>query len=203
MKKTFQFYLAQAVGFLLAILTGPQPVRAKTRDVAFPYRMGAGFAGDINRTHPFDVVGERQDASDPITAYGNGCLMDTVNGTVRAVIAGDQSDSTAINLYGVLVRPFPTQQTTTSQGLGVATPPVAPAILDIMTEGLIMVKVNGTPTKRGPVFVWCTASTGAHLTGGFEAAADAGDTVRVSNAYFNGPPDANGIVEMRVWNQGA
>lgn len=203
MKKTFQFYLAQAVGFLLAILTGPQPVRAKTRDVAFPYRMGAGFAGDINRTHPFDVVAERQDASDPITAYGNGCLMDTVNGTVRAVIAGDQNDSTAINLYGVLVRPYPTQQTSTSQGLGVATPPVAPAILDIMTEGLIMVKVNGTPTKRGPVFVWCTASTGAHLTGGFEAAADAGDTVRVSNAYFNGPPDANGIVEMRVWNQGA
>lgn len=178
--------------------------RAKTRDVAFQYRMGGGFAGDINRTHPFDVVPERQDVSDPITLFGNPCLMDTVNGTVRAIIAGDQSDSVAINLYGILVRPFPTQQNSTSQALGSSTPSVAPAILDIMTEGMIMVKVNsGTPTKRGAVYVWCTAASGAHLPGGFEAAADAGDTVRVANAYFNGPPDANGIVEMRIWNQGA
>lgn len=205
MKKTFQFYWAQALGFLLSLLLmGPQLTRAKTRDVAFSFRMGNGSAGDINRTHPFDVVTERQDASDPITAYGNGCLMDTTNGTVRAIIAADQSDATPINLYGVLVRPYPTQQSTTSQALGAATPPVSPALLDIMTEGLIMVKVNsGTPTKKGPVYVWCTASTGAHVTGGFEAAADASDTVRVANAYFNGPPDANGIVEMRIWNQGA
>lgn len=190
----------------LASLLGMSAVtRARTHDVAFQFRMGAGFAGDINRTHPFDCVPERQDVSDPITLYGNGCMMDTTNGTVRAIIAGDQSDATPINLYGVLVRPFPTQQSSTSQALGTSTPPTAPAILDILTEGLIMVKVNGAavPTKRGAVYVWCSASTGAHVVGGFEAAADAGDTVRITNAYFNGPPDANGIVEMRIWNQGA
>lgn len=194
------------IAFLSAItaLLGMSSVtRAKTRDVAFPFRMGAGFAGDINRTHPFDCVPERQDVSDPITLYGNGCMMDTTNGTVRAIIAGDQSDATPLNLYGVLVRPYPTQQSNTSQALGNSTPPTAPAILDVLTEGLIMVKVNGTPTKRGVVYVWCSASAGAHVVGGFEAAADAGDTVRVTNAYFNGPPDANGIVEMRIWNQGA
>lgn len=202
MKKTF---LSKAIGFLLAVLCGPQVIRARTHDVAFPYRMGAGFAGDVNRTHPFDVVPERQDVSDPITLYGNGCLMDTTNGTVRAIIAGDQSDATPINLYGVLVRPYPTQQSSTSQGLGSSAPPVAPAILDVMTAGMIMVKVNGAavPTKRGAVYVWCTASAGAQVTGGFTAAADAGDTVRILNAYFNGPPDANGVVEMRIWNQGA
>jgi hypothetical protein len=199
MKKLTLSSVMAAVGLAApAVIT-----RAMTHDVAFPFRMGAGFAGDINRTHPFDVVAERQDVSDPITAFGNGCLMDTTNGTVRAIIAADQSDSTAINLYGVLVRPYPTQQNSTSQALGTGTPSTAPAILDILTEGLIMVKVVGTPTKRGPVYVWCTASTGSHVQGGFESAADAGDTVRVANAYFNGPPDANGIVEMRVWNQGA
>lgn len=192
--------LTQVAGLLAAsaIIT-----RKKTRDVAFTFRMGAGFAGDINRTHPFDVLAERQDATDPITAFGNGCLMNTTNGTVRAFKASDQSDGTAVNMYGVLVRPYPTQQSSVSQGLGTGTPPVAPAILDVMTSGLIMVKVNGTPTKRGQVFVWCTASTGAHVVGGFEAAFDAADTVRILNAYFNGPPDANGVVEMRVWNQGA
>ncbi len=199
MKKLTLLGALAAVG----LMSAPSIIRAKTKDVAFSYRMGAGFAGDINRTHPFDCVPERQDVSDPITLYGNGCMMDTTNGTVRAIIAGDQSDSVAINLYGVLVRPYPTQQNSTSQGLGTAVPPIAPAILDILTEGLIMVKVNGTPTKRGPVYVWCTASTGAHVVGGFESAADAGDTVRVSNAYFNGAPDASGVVEMRVWNQGA
>ncbi len=188
---------------LVGLMAAPNVIRAKTQDVAFLYRMGAGFAGDINRTHPFDSVAERQDVSDPITRYGNGCLMDTSNGTVRAVIAADQHDSNAINLYGVLVRPYPTQQSSTSQALGDGTPPTAPAILDVLTSGLIMVKVNGTPTKRGAVYVWCTASTGAHVTGGFEAAADSGDTVRVTNAYFNGPPDANGVAELRIWNQGA
>jgi hypothetical protein len=196
MKKTF-------LSALTAVALGtPKVIRARTRDVAFTYRMGAGFAGDINRTHPFDCVAERQDVSDPIALYGDGCLMDTVNGTVRAVIAADQSDSVAISLYGVLVRPFPTQQANTTQGLGNTAPAIAPAILDILTEGFIMVKVNGTPTKRGPVFIWTSASAGAHVVGGFESAADAGDTVRVLNAYFNGPPDAAGVVEMRVWNQG-
>ena len=65
-----------------------------------------------------------------------------------------------------------------------------------------MVPVVGTPTKRGPVYIWCSASGGGHVQGGFEAAFDADDTVLVSNAYFNGPPDANGITELRIWNQG-
>lgn len=196
--------LALAIRGMFSATAVPTPIRRhKTRDVAFTFRMGAGFAGDINRTHPFDAVTERQDVSDPITRYGNGCLMDTVNGTVRAVIAGDQSDATPIILYGLLARPYPTQQSNTSQALGDGTPPTAPALLDVLTEGFMMVKVVGTPTKRGAVYVWCTASTGNHVQGGFEAAADAGDTVRVLNAYFNGPPDANGVAEIRIWNQGA
>lgn len=200
--KKFNIGRAMRSALALSVIAAPAIVRARTRDVAFTFRMGAGFAGDINRTHPFDCVPERQDVSDPITLYGNGCLMDTSNGTCRAIIAGDQSDSTPINLYGALVRPFPTQQSSTSQGLGNTTPPTT-GIIDVLTEGLIMVKVNGTTVKKGAVYIWCTASTGAHVTGGYEAAADAGDTVRVANAYYNGAPDADGVVEMRVWNQGA
>jgi len=196
-------FLSKIVGFLLTVLIGPQIVRARTCDVAFTFRMGAGFAGDINRTHPFDCVPERQDATNPIARFGNPCLVNTSANTVRGIIAADASDSTAVNIYGVLVRPFPTQQNSTSQALGTATPPTAPAILDVLTEGLIMANVVGSPTKKGAVYVWAAAASGSHVLGGFESAASAGNTVRVANAYFNGPPDSNGVTEIRVWNQGA
>jgi hypothetical protein len=173
-------------------------VRAKTRDVAFAYRMGAGFAGDVNRTHPFSATPNLQDATTPVRLYGDPCVVNTAANTVRGFTAGD----TAITrMYGVAVRPFPTQQSTTSQGLGAGAASTSQP-LDVLDSGFIMVKCNvGTPTKDGLVYVWCAASSGSHVQGGFEAAATGGSTAAIANARFNGPPDANGICEIRVFPQ--
>lgn len=175
--------------------------RHATRDVAFPYRMGAGNAGDINRTHPFQSLAGIQDATSPLTRYGNAALIAT-GGGMRTPIAGD----TAITkIYGVLARPYPIQGFSwANQGLGTPAPP-APAdkqILDICTQGFILVNVFGAPvTKGGAVFVWVAASGGGHIQGGFEAAATGGSTAAIVNAVFNGPQDANGVAEIEIFRQ--
>jgi hypothetical protein len=89
-----------------------------------------------------------------------------------------------------------------SSAFGVGAPPSnQPA--DILEEGAIMVKLAnpaaGAATKDGAVFVWATASAGNDVQGGFRTAASAGNTFPVANARFNGPADANGVVELIVW----
>lgn len=192
MKKTLLLSALAAVG----LITAPNIIRAKTKDVAFTYRMGGGFAGDINRTHPFDAMPGLMDAANPSTRYGNALIVGAGLNSYRTPIAGD----TAITaIHGVLVRPYPTQQVSTSQALGSAVPPTS-GIIDVLTSGLILANVVGTPTKRNPLFVWVAASGGGHIQGGFEAAATGGSTAAVLNGYFNGPPDASGIVEVRIFN---
>lgn len=183
---------------LAALVAGFPKVRAKTHDVAFTYRMGAGFAGDVNRTHPFSCLPARQDATTPVRLYGDPLIIDTTNNTVRGFTTGDTA---VTKLAGIASRPYPTQQATTSQGLGGGAIPVAPAIVDHLASGYAMVKCNvGSPTKGSAVFVWCAASSGSHVQGGFEAAATGGSTAAIANAYFNGPPDSAGITEIHVFS---
>lgn len=175
-------------------------IRMKTKDAAFQFRMGAGFAGDINRTHPASVEPTLIDASAPPTAYGQPVLVDATTQGVRPFAAGDQSNAVAAG-YGITVRPYPTQQSSASNfgaaALGAATPPVS-GIMDVLRAGYIMVNLpaGGTPVKGGAVYVWAAASTGSHVLGGVEAAYSAGNTTQLLNATFNGSPDANGNVEV-------
>lgn len=195
MQKLFKSRIALVLASALApaVIT-----RSRTRDVAFGYRMGAGNAGDINRTHPFDVMPGLMDPTNPIAQYGFPCLAVAAAGTYRGLLAADQAAGAKI--HGVLVRPYPTQQVSTSQALGSAVPPGGNSPIDIMVTGNIMVKVfAGTPQKRSQAFVWCAASSGNHVLGGFEAAATGGSTIALVNAYFNGPADANGITELKVF----
>ncbi len=186
----------------LATLSAGMTVRARTCDVAFTFRMGAGFPGDVNRTHPASILPGLMDVSDPVRLYGDPVLIDTTTNSYRGVLVGD---SAVTEIAGVLVRPYPTQQTTggMSASLGAATPPVT-GVVDVLRSGFIMVRCNNfaatPPTKGGAVHVWITASAGVHVQGGFESAADAGDTIAITNARFNGPPDANGICEIEVWS---
>lgn len=189
MKKTL---LALAAMLALPI------TRARTGDVAFPYRMGAGNAGDVNRMHPASILPGMMHATVPPLLYGNPTWIDTASNTYKGFSAGDTAK---VTIDGMLVRPYPTQQANTSQGLGAATPQAGQA-QDFLESGFMLVKVNaGTPTKKGAVFVWCAADSGAHKQGGFETAATGGSTAAINNAYYNGPPDANGITEIRVWNR--
>jgi hypothetical protein len=169
----------------------------KTRDIAYGYRMPAGFAGDINRAHPFSVEPALPDVSAPPLLYGCAVLVNTTTNSVRQMSAGDTG---VVRIYGIVSRDFPvqqTQQTSMSTTPGVAVPPTNRA-LSIMRWGYIMGRVNGAPTKNGAVYVWVAASTGNHVQGTYETAASAGNTAAIVNASFNGPADANGIAEIIV-----
>jgi len=174
--------------------------RMKTRDVAFAFRMGAGFPGDVNRTHPTSIEPALIDVNAPPTAYGQPVLVDATTQGVRPFAAGDQSNTVPAG-YGLTVRPYPTQQSSASNfgaaAIGAATPPTNGAI-DVMRAGYIMayLPAGGTPVKGGLVYVWSAASSGAHVQGGIEAAYSAGNTTQLLNATFNGSPDSSGNVEI-------
>lgn len=177
--------------------------RMRTCDVAFTFRMGAGYSGDVNRTHPFGVEPCLIDPANPPLFYGELVFYDrtSVNG-VRPPVDGD-ANATAIHGDGITVRPFPQQAQSASNSGAVAlgagnTPPVT-GVIDILKNGYIMAPVVGTPNKGDTVYVWCTANSGSHVRGGFEAAASGGNTVPLdADSYFNGPPDSTGIVEIAL-----
>lgn len=174
----------------------------KTRDVAFPYRMGSGFPGDVNRTHPVTIEPVLIDASAPPQIYGQALLIDPTTQGVRPCAAGDQSDATALAAYGTLVRPYPLQapagSSNAQQGLGAALPPQS-GVVDTMRMGYMAVQLNvgsTAPVKNGDVYVWCAATSGNHIQGGYETAFSAGNTVKLSNAKFQGGMDALGAAEI-------
>lgn len=183
-------------------------VRARTRDSinpqAFTYRMGAGFAGDVNRSHPASIEPCLLDATNPPPFAGFAVLVNTAANTVRQFLAGDVSATT---MYGVAVRAFPVQISTTSAAYGAigfgSQPLSASQPVDIMRTGYILVQLNsaaGAVTKGGQVHIWCTATSGGHTQGGFESAATASNTadLDVTRYTYNGPADANGIVEIAI-----
>lgn len=170
--------------------------RHRTQDVAITYRMGAGYPGDVNRTHPATIEPVLFDLDAPPTTFGNAVLVDPTTQGVRPIVAGDVA-LTAV--YGVLVRPFPTQQITggMTAAFGSGGPGVATSG-DVLKSGYIMVKVNGATVKGQAAHIWAVASAGAHVQGGWEAAATAASTIDLAGAnfYYNGVPDANGYVEL-------
>lgn len=172
-----------------------------TIDAAFTYRMGAGFAGTVNRTHPASIQPDAVNATNPPTAFGIPVLADATTNTVRMFIAADAS-TTAIKAYGLTVRPYPFQQSTSSTAYaGAALGSAAPAVgqpIDDLTDGYILASVVGTAAKGAQAYVWCAASTGSHVQGGLEAAASSGNTVPLTNVFFNGPADASGVAEVRI-----
>ena len=206
MKKVIAMLIALPL-FLLekasALVTGRNVVpmlRMRTCDVAFAYRMGAGFAGDVNRTHPASIEPVLVDTTTPPDAYGQAVLINAAGDAVRKLAA---ADSAVTDIYGVLVRPYPTQQASASNfgaaTLGAAVPP-ASGIADVLKDGYIMVNLpaGGVVKKGGQVFVWIAADSGSHKAGGFEAAASGGNTIALSNAKFNGAADASGNVEIVI-----
>lgn len=173
----------------------------RTCDTSYTFRMGAGAAGEVNRGHPASILPNLIDPTNPITAYGQACIVVSASNGVRPFAAGDTAVTDA---WGVTVRPYPIQQATTSISYGevnygsVVPPSVQP--IDVMRAGYIMVAVNGAVTKGGAVFVWCAASAGAHVQGGFEAGATGGSTAALATPKFqwNSPADPSGIAELSV-----
>ena len=174
-----------------------QVVRGKARDVAYGFRMGAGFPGDVNRMHPAWIEPCQQSSANPVAAPGLACVVDPTTNTVRNVLPGDTGITT---IYGMSVRAFPTQQTSggPNAALGVSALN-AQQPLDVLRSGYIMAQVsNGTPRKGDPVFIWVAATAGSNVQGSVRTSASAGNTAAITNAFFNGPADASGVAEIVV-----
>lgn len=177
--------------------------RARTGDVAFTYRMGAGFPGDVNRTHPFSVLPGLMTPTlaSKIRLYGDPAIIDTATNSYRGLLVGDTA---VTKVDGILVRPYPTQQMTggPSAAIGAAAPPDGPAVIDVINEGFVIARCNNfaaqQPTKGGAVHIWIAASTGAHVQGGLESVATGGSTIAITNLKWNGPTDSNGITEIQI-----
>ena len=165
---------------------------------AITYRMGAGFAGDVNRSHPVTIEPNLVDTNAPPAIFGQLVLVDSATQGVRPFTTGDASQAA----YGVTVRPYPFQANAASnygaQSFGNAAAPAQGAI-DVCRMGYIMGQVNlgqNPPVKNGAVYVRVAATSGQHVIGQLETASDPGNNVLVTNCTFAGGMDANGVAEV-------
>lgn len=208
--KFLQSTLKMVAAVLASIFAGPAPmsvssgpkIRAKTRDISFSYRMGAGFPGDVNRMHPASIVPSLINTATQVPrAYGDPVLVGADGVSLRGLVAADGSATPGV-IYGFTVRPFPVQQLTggTTSAIGSATPPTS-GIMDALRSGFIMAKVpaGATTVKGGTVYAWAAATSGSNIQGALVAASSTTNTYTISNAKFNGPADASGNVEVEVW----
>ncbi len=163
---------------------------------AILYRMSSGIPGTLSRTGLAVAVETAilLTGSAP-AAYGLPVAVDATTGHVRAIAGGD----TAASVYGVLVRPFPTQGGDgVNTAIGTSAPPTSGAV-DVLKLGYISVYVSrGTPAKAGAVYVRTVANASYPNSpvGGFEASADGTNSFALTNAYFTGAADANGNSEI-------
>lgn len=161
--------------------------------VAFVSRMPAGIPGTLSRSAAQSTVETVEitpaGSGNAPTSYGVGTLIDANTGQLRLPAAGDAA------ITGVLVRPFPTNSS--QDPLGTSTPP-AKGPCDRLKRGYVSVLLSGAtqPVKDGAVYCRIQNAAAGKFVGGFEAAADGGNTVAVANAYFTGPADASGNVEI-------
>jgi hypothetical protein len=156
----------------------------------FTFRMPVGVPGTINRAQTATVEAAILDTTNYPTAYGVPVAIDATSKNARKIIGGDA----AAAIFGMYVRPYPTNNST--DGLGTSTPPVS-GIASILKRGYMIAKLNvGTAAKNGTVYVRVTANGGNTIIGGIEATSDSTNTITMANAYFTGSADANGNVEI-------
>jgi hypothetical protein len=188
-----------------ALLRGRSLGRYRTLDTAIAFRMGMGFPGDVNRGHPASIQPALNSPINPITLYGQPCVVDTAGGANAGVRPLSVGDGALTSIWGVVVRPYPIQQATTSNQSGAvpygAVAPPTQQPVDVIRGGYVMVTcgvLNGAPAKGGAVFIWIAASGGGHVQGGFEGAASGGNTIAldVTDYSWNSPADSNGVAEL-------
>ncbi len=160
---------------------------------AFLYRMPAGIPGMLTRTEIATVEPQIVMTTNPPLTYGVPIAIDATALQARPFGAGD----VAANIYGFLVRPYPTNGNQINEPIGTAVPPTA-GVCNVLTRGYIMASLGATTAakKNGAVFVRIATASAGKPIGGVEAAADSTNTVQLTNAHFMGPADAQGNVEI-------
>lgn len=172
-------------------------------NMAFQFRMGNGVIGSVNRFHPSTIVPQPIDPTNP-PSIGLGVVVDGTSNKVRGILSGD---SALVDLWGILVRPYPVQQGNSASpnfvgavGFGTIQPVSQQfGVWDVLRSGYIIVPVVGAPVLGGTVNVWYAAASGAHVQGGFEAGSTGGSTFAISGndkTQFNSGADAFGAAEI-------
>lgn len=162
--------------------------------VAYSYRMPAGIPGEVNRVASALIEAQvvSSAAAEVPLVYGIAMIVGNTAGNVgnmRILTTGDT------NVYGMLVRPFPTNSG--QDGLGTSTPPKS-GIIDILKRGYMSVYLQGATAaaKGGQVYAYLNTTDTSHLYfGGIEAATST-NAIAIPNTYFMGPADTSSIVEI-------
>lgn len=176
-----------------------------TQSNAYLYQMPAGIPGVANRLggRMPEIEAQIMDPANPLPFYG---LFGQIVSGLFGVLT---SASTAA--YGVLVRPYPSQPSTSGSGVSgsvaLGTPAVPPqnqSTVDVMKSGRMTVLLQGNnagvitaAAKGGVVYVCIQNPPAGGQVGGITAAADGGNTIALpATSYFMGSADANNNVEI-------
>jgi hypothetical protein len=162
-------------------LPGRWKVRDATSPMVLTFRMPGLQPGGVTRTHP-QWIEPCKVAPGNLLLPGQAVRVSDAGDSVQAFSA---ADSALLQIYGVVVRAYPTQPFVLNSDMSqIAAPPV----VDILREGYIGVRCAGVPKKFGTAYVVAADGT-------FSATAGIGP---LENAHFNGTPDSNGLAELVV-----
>jgi hypothetical protein len=157
---------------------------------AILFRMPFGIPGDVSRPSQATIEAQPFGA----TAFGAyGVPVKLVNGLIVPVGAGDTTD----NVYGLLVRPFPTTGANASDPLGTGVPLDA-GLANILKRGYMTVfSGGGTPAPNSQVYFRTAAGASGRPVGELEALmSDPANQQAIVGAYFMSAADASGNAEL-------
>lgn len=173
-----------------------------------------GYPGVVSRAASGDrfIVSKRASTTNALPIYfGDSVVVipDSTGGTLRSVadFVGQGGTFTAARFAGVCVRNFKTDLNFNAvNGTGAvasyAGSYAAGERAEHMVRGSVNVAVNvGTPVAEGPVYIRTALNGGipAGVIGGYEAAADGGNSVVLTNVVFKtGRLDVNNTCEITI-----
>jgi hypothetical protein len=164
--------------------------------MAFVQKIGKtmtnGYAGSYSR-QPDTIIDTHPLGGNAAIAFGAAVVLGS-NGAVTPVGAS----SAAADFVGVALRETKSATNYLNQNVGTYNPGDAVPVLKRGCANVFVQK--GTAAYDGDVYlrVAANASYPNAVVGGFEAAADSTNTIKLTNVKFKGAADANGIAEIRI-----
>jgi hypothetical protein len=164
--------------------------------MAFVQKIGKtmtnGYAGSYSR-QPDTIIDTHPLGGNAAIAFGAAVVLGS-NGAVAPVGAS----SAAADFVGVALRETKSATNYLNQNVGTYYPGDAVPVLKRGCANVFVQK--GTAAYDGDVYlrVAANASYPNAVVGGFEAAADSTNTIKLTNVKFKGAADANGIAEIRI-----
>ena len=157
--------------------------------------LNLGYEGNVSRS--VDAIITARKAREKI-GFGKPCILNQDN-----TYSPFGASNTAGQFVGVAVREVK-QAISYTESVNAYE---ANERCDVISRGTVNVKINnGTPTAGGKVYIRTVVNEDVSkgIVGEFEAVADTGKTIELTNAIFTtGKVDANGIAEITILSRNA